>query len=90
MRFGPACAGLDWAKMFGFDGESVQLNALSPEPTHMEFATTSGCREVQGFHLCRPVPETELAEMYHSVGPAMKAYDVKAWQDEVRPSVRWA
>jgi hypothetical protein len=24
------------------------------------------------------------------VGPAMKAYDVKAWQDEVRPSVRWA
>jgi diguanylate cyclase (GGDEF)-like protein len=58
--------------------------------THMEFATTSGCREVQGFHLCRPVPEAELAEMYHSVGPAMKAYDVKAWQDEVRPSVRWA
>jgi diguanylate cyclase (GGDEF)-like protein len=57
---------------------------------HLDFATTSGCQEVQGFHLCRPVPESELPAMHKVLGSDMKANTVKAWQEQAAQDVKWA
>jgi diguanylate cyclase (GGDEF)-like protein len=57
---------------------------------HLAFATAAGCKEIQGFHLCRPVPEVELEAMHAQLGSEMKADAVKTWQDLAPLSVRWA
>jgi diguanylate cyclase (GGDEF)-like protein len=49
---------------------------------HFDFATLSGCKEVQGFHFCRPVPERDLATMHAALGDHITANDAKAWQEK--------
>ncbi len=46
---------------------------------HFAFATLAGCKEVQGYHLCHPVPACDLVSMRQYLGENMKAQDVKDW-----------
>jgi EAL domain-containing protein (putative c-di-GMP-specific phosphodiesterase class I) len=55
-----------------------------------DFSVLSGCTEVQGFYLCLPMPDTELALMHDDLGAAMKALDVKLWQDQSSSKIRRA
>jgi predicted signal transduction protein with EAL and GGDEF domain len=48
---------------------------------HLEFATSSGCEEVQGFHFGQPVPEANLMPMYMSLGDTMYCPDIRKWQE---------
>ena len=55
-----------------------------------DFSALSGCSEVQGFYLCSPMPDSELALMYKDLGGALKANDVKNWQDQSSKKIRRA
>jgi diguanylate cyclase (GGDEF)-like protein len=79
-----AVIGLGYALNVPVLAEGVETGA------QLDFATTSGCQEVQGFHLCRPVPESELPSMQMVLGSDMKANAVKAWQEQAPPDVKWA
>jgi diguanylate cyclase (GGDEF)-like protein len=54
--------------------EGVETN------THLEFATSSGCEEVQGFHVGQPIAEISLVSMYKALGCTMHFSDVRNWQ----------
>jgi diguanylate cyclase (GGDEF)-like protein len=56
----------------------------------MEFATSSGCKEVQGFYLCHPLPTAELNELVDDFGNVMKSQNVKEWQAKPRGHIRSA
>lgn len=58
--------------------------------TQYAFAASSGCKEVQGFHLSRPLPEVDLEMMRLQLGENMNAVDVKIWQEQFNTQVRSA
>ncbi len=47
-----------------------------------DFSALSGCSEVQGFFLCLPMPDNELAVMHNALGGIINARDVKNWQEQ--------
>ncbi len=49
--------------------------------SQLQFARSSGCQELQGFHFGRPVPESWLAELHLAVDGHVSLESVKAWQD---------
>lgn len=54
------------------------------------FATTSGCKEIQGFHLCQPVPDSELGFMYDYLSGSVNGYNIKSWQEKPIDHIRRA
>jgi EAL domain-containing protein (putative c-di-GMP-specific phosphodiesterase class I) len=56
----------------------------------LTFSALSGCAEVQGFYLCRPMADTELSSMYNELGTSIKALDVKQWQERPSEQIRRA
>ncbi len=46
----------------------------------LEFATASGCQELQGFHFGRPVPEAMLESMYVALNGDLSLKPVQTWQ----------
>jgi diguanylate cyclase (GGDEF)-like protein len=55
-----------------------------------QFATSAGCKEVQGFHFCQPVSEDELEYLHRSLGDNMKSGEVKQWQALTPGKIRQA
>jgi diguanylate cyclase (GGDEF)-like protein len=51
-----------------------------------DFASSSGCMEIQGFHFCRPIPECDLDEMHKVAGQTLHGLDIKLWQKSLRPA----
>jgi diguanylate cyclase (GGDEF)-like protein len=46
----------------------------------LEFATASGCQELQGFHFGRPIAEAMLEAMYAALGGDLSLTAVQTWQ----------
>jgi diguanylate cyclase (GGDEF)-like protein len=74
-----AVVGLGFALNVPVLAEGVETNA------QLEFAWNSGCREIQGFYFCRPIPEAELISMRAAVGEELLGMDMKLWQENTKP-----
>jgi diguanylate cyclase (GGDEF)-like protein len=48
---------------------------------HLDFATISGCEEVQGFHFGRPVSAPEMNDIFKNLAGPLKYYVIKRQQE---------
>ena len=50
---------------------------------HLQFAVLSGCEEMQGFHVGRPIAEATLETMQMQLGSSMHFVAIRNWQQAV-------
>jgi diguanylate cyclase len=75
-----AVVGLGFALNVPVLAEGVETQA------QFDFASSSGCMEIQGFHFCRPIPERDLSSMRAAAGQTLHGLDIKQWQESLKPA----
>ena len=48
----------------------------------LEFATASGCEELQGFNFGRPIPEQLIPQLYKDLQSSMNLHSCRSWQEK--------
>lgn len=66
-------------------GEALNVPVIAEgveSSEHFAFSTSAGCKEVQGYYLCHPVPADDLVVMHAHLGSDMTADAVKSWLEK--------